>query len=260
MNGANAPFVWAMSWSEDIFSGDWPATVQSVAGTIVIALFVVTFLVQAFTIPSESMEQTLLIGDYLLVDKFCYGNTTGWNGLLPYRNIRRGDVIVFHYPINPAQDFVKRVVAVPGDRLRLINKRVFVNGEPLQEPYVQYISPMINRYRDNFPRTDSADADVEAKWWKEMPKLVEDHQLIIPEDHYFVLGDNRDDSKDSRYWGFVPRENIIGRPLVIYWSAGNLNNDLPGSPTVGDRLYHLAYAVTHFVQITRWERTFRMVR
>jgi signal peptidase I len=101
---------------------------------------------------------------------------------------------------------------------------------------------------------------VEAKWWKEMPKLVEDNQLIIPEGHYFVLGDNRDDSQDSRYWGFVPRENIIGRPLLIYWSSSSLDNDLPGSPTVGDRLYHLAYAVSHLYQITRWERTFRLVR
>jgi signal peptidase I len=249
-----------MSLSAKISSGDWPATVQSVAGTVVIAVYVVTFLLQAFTIPSESMEQTLLIGDYLLVDKFCYGGSTGWNRLMPYRNVRRGDVIVFHYPVNPAQDFVKRVVALPGDRLRLINKRVYVNGAPLQEPYVQYITALRNYYRDDFPRTDSADYGVDARWWKEMPKLVEDRQLIIPDGNYFVLGDNRDDSQDSRYWGFVPRENIIGRPLLIYWSSGSLGDDLSGSPTVGDRLFHLAYALTHVVQITRWERTFRFVR
>src|SRR5260370_5895962 len=114
-----------MSWSVKIVCGDWPAIIQSVAGTVVIAVFVVTFLVQAFTIPSESMEQTLLIGDYLLVDKFCYGGSAGWNRLLPYRKIRRGDVVVFHYPVHPAQDFVKRVGALPGDRLRLINKRAY---------------------------------------------------------------------------------------------------------------------------------------
>jgi signal peptidase I len=249
-----------MSWSEKISAGDWPGTIQSVAGTVVIAVFAVTFLVQAFTIPSESMEQTLLIGDYLLVDKFCYGGSTGWNILLPYRKVRRGDVIVFHYPVNPAQDFVKRVVALPGDRLRLINKRVYINGSPVEEPYVQYITTLRNYYRDDFPRTDAPDYGVDAKWWKEMPKLVEDHQLIVPEGHYFVLGDNRDDSQDSRYWGFVPRENIIGRPLFIYWSSRSANADLPPSPTVGDRLYHLAYAVTHLFQITRWERTFRRVR
>jgi signal peptidase I len=248
-----------MSWSEKFSVGDWPATVQSVAGTVVIAVFVVTFLVQAFTIPSESMEKTLLIGDYLLVDKFCYGGSTGWNRLLPYRNVRRGDIVVFHYPVNPAQDFVKRVVALPGDRLRLINKRVYVNGAPQQEFYVQYIEGVHNSYLDNFPQTVSPVFGVDAKWWKDMPKLVEDHQLIIPEGHYFVMGDNRDDSQDSRYWGFVPRENIIGRPLLIYWSSASLDNDLPGSPTVGDRLYHLAYAVSHLYQITRWERTFRLV-
>jgi len=249
-----------MSWSNKISADDWPATIQSVAGTVVIAVFAVTFLVQAFTIPSESMEQTLLVGDYLLVDKFCYGNPEGRGRLMPYRKIQRGDIIVFHYPINPAQDFVKRVVALPGDRLRLIDKRVYVNGVVQVEPYVQYNSKQHTFYLDDFPQTTSPILEVDARWWKEMPKLVENHQLIIPEGQYFVLGDNRDDSRDSRFWGFVPRENIIGRPLLIYWSSGGLNNDLPGSPTVRDRLYHLAYAVTHWFQITRWERTFRRVR
>src|SRR6202167_5146535 len=168
-----------MSCSEKMSAGDWPATVQSVAGTVVIAVFVVTFLLQAFTIPSESMERTLLTGDYLLVDKFCYGGSAGWNRLLPYRNIRRGDIIVFHYPLNPAQDFVKRVVALPGDRLRLIDKRVYVNGAPLREPYVQYISTLRDYYRDDFPQTDAPALGVDAKWWKEMRKLVEDRQLIV---------------------------------------------------------------------------------
>ena len=241
-------------------TGDWPATIQSVAGTVAIAVFVVTFIAQAFTIPSESMEQTLLIGDYLLVDKLCYGSGGIWSHVLPYRTIRRGDVVVFHYPVNPAQDFVKRVVGVPGDRVRLINKRVFVNGVAQDEAYVQFITKIRNPYRDDFPRTDSPDYGVDARWWQQMRKLVEDHQLIVPEGHYFVLGDNRDDSQDSRYWGFVPRENIIGRPLVIYWSSGNSYNDLPGSPTPGDRLYHFAYAVTHMFQTTRWGRAFKLVR
>src|SRR5271165_1703795 len=249
-----------MSWSEKISVRDWPATIQSVAATVVIAVFVVTFLVQAFTIPSESMESTLLIGDYLLVDKFSYGDGGVWNHLLPYHKIRRGDIVVFHYPVNPAQHFVKRVVGIPGDRVRLIDKRVFVNGSPLEEPYVQYIAQDHQPYRDDFPRTDVPGFGVTAQWWGQMRKLVDNRQLIVPDGHYFVLGDNRDDSQDSRYWGFVPRENIVGRPLVIYWSARNLNNDLPGSPTAGDRLYHLAYAVTHLFQITRWERTFRLVR
>ena len=222
-----------------------------------IAVFVVTFLVQAFTIPSESMEKTLLIGDYLLVDKFCYGGKVGWNRLLPYRSVRRGDVIVFHYPVNPAQDFVKRVVALPGDRLRLINKRVYVNGTLVQEPYVQYTS-LRNYYRDDFPRTDSPDYGVDAKWWKEMPKLVEDHQLIIPENHYFVLGDNRDDSQDSRYWGFVPRENILGRPLLVYWSFESPEND-ELKPAMSEQLSSIVHEMVHFFDKTRWGRTLHRV-
>lgn len=249
-----------MSWSENFSTSDWPATVQSVAGTIVIAIFVVTFLLQAFTIPSESMEKTLLIGDYLLVDKFCYGDSGFLDHVLPYRKVKRGDIVVFHYPVNPAQHFVKRVVGVPGDRVRLINKQVYVNGSLAQEPFVQHIYGSRDPYRDDFPRVDAPAFGVTARWWQQMRNLVEDKQLIVPENSYFVLGDNRDDSQDSRYWGFVPRENIIGRPLVIYWSATSLNNDLTKAPSAGDRLYHLAYAVTHVFQITRWERTLRLVR
>ena len=249
-----------MSWSEKILTGDWAATIQSIAGTIAIAVFVVTFLAQAFTIPSESMEQTLLIGDYLLVDKLCYGEAGILSRLLPYRKIKHGDVIVFHYPVNPAQDFVKRVVALPGDRIRIVNKQVLINGVLQQEGFAQFITKIRDPYRDDFPRTDSPPYGVDAKWWKEMRNLVEDHQLIVPEGNYFVMGDNRDDSQDSRYWGFVPRQNVIGRPLMIYWSTANPRNDLTGSPSMGDRLYHFAYAVSHVFETTRWARTFRLVR
>jgi signal peptidase I len=243
-----------MSWSETVSVGDWPAAVQSVAGAIVTAVFVVTFLLQAFTIPSGSMEHTLLVGDYLLVDKFCYGGNTGWNRLMPYRKIRRGDIVVFHYPVNPAQDFVKRVVAVPGDRLRLINKRVYINGAAVEEPYAQYITAMRNPYRDDFPRTESPDYAVDAKWWKEMPKLVEDHQLIIPESHYFVLGDNRDDSQDSRYWGFVPRENIIGTPVMIYMSI-DAPEEVWDPGHVGERFATYLSVFIHPREV-RWKRLF----
>ena len=236
---------------------DWLTSLQSLLATVVIAVFVITYIVQAFQIPSVSMENTLLIGDYLLVDKLCYGGSGSF--LVPYRPIRRGDIIVFHYPVNPSQHFVKRVIGVPGDRIRLVNKRVFVNGTPLPEPYVRYFKPERNFFRDDFPRLDVLDPGINADWWVQMPKLVEDGQLIVPEGHYFAMGDNRDDSSDSRYWGFVPRENIVGRPLLIYWSIRNLDNDLPIPASVGDRLYHFAYAVTHFFQITRWDRTFRVV-
>jgi signal peptidase I len=166
---------------------------------------------------------------------------------------------VFHYPVNPAQHFVKRVVGIPGDRIHLIRKRVFVNGQSLQEPYARYFKPEPNPFRDDFPRLDVLDPGINADWWVQMPKLVEDGQLIVPEGHYFAMGDNRDDSSDSRYWGFVPRANIIGRPLLIYWSISDPDDAMPPAPTLGDKLYHLAYAVTHFFQITRWGRTFRLV-
>ncbi len=239
-------------------SRDLISSAQSLMGTVVIAIFVITFIVQAFQIPSESMENTLLVGDYLLVNKLCYGGGHGLGDhLLPYQKIARGDIIVFHYPVDPTQHFVKRVIGVPGDRLRLINKKVWIDGTPIDEPYVRFLEPPNNMFRDNFPRTDIPAYGLEGKWWLEMRKLVEDGQLIVPEGHYFVLGDNRDDSQDSRYWGFVPRENIIGTPLVIYWSVRDWDKN--PSASVQGRLYHLAYAVTHIFQITRWNRTLRLV-
>jgi len=239
------------------FGSDLITSVQSLMGTVVIAIFVITFIVQAFQIPSESMRNTLLVGDYLLVNKLCYGGHGLGDHVMPYQKIARGDIIVFHYPVDPQQHFVKRVIGLPGDRLRMMNKKVFINGKPLDEPYVRFLEPPNNLFRDNFPRTDIPAYGLEGKWWLEMRKLVEDGQLIIPEGHYFVMGDNRDDSQDSRYWGFVPRENIIGRPLVIYWSVMDWDRNAPD--TLGGRLNHLAYAVTHIFQITRWNRTLRLV-
>jgi signal peptidase I len=236
---------------------DLISSLQSLMGTVVIAIFVITFIVQAFQIPSESMENTLLVGDYLLVNKLCYGGNGLGDHLMPYQKISRGDIIVFHYPVDPSQHFVKRVIGVPGDRLRMISKRVWINGKLLEEPYVRFIEPPNDAFRDNFPRTDIPAARLVGSWWLEMRKLVEDGQLIIPVGHYFVMGDNRDDSEDSRYWGFVPRENIIGRPLVIYWSVRDWDNN--PSPSVRGRLDHLIYAITHFFQITRWNRTLRLV-
>jgi len=233
--------------------------VKSLAGTVTIAIFVVTFILQAFQIPSESMENTLLIGDYLLVDKLQFGSDGFWGTLLPYRLVRRGDIIVFHYPVNPSEHFVKRVIGIPGDRVRLLDRRVYVNGIPLDEPYVHYFRPH-DSYRDEFPRLDLAVMPaVNGSWWKEMKKLVDNNQLIVPEGNYFVMGDNRDDSLDSRYWGFVPRENIVGRPLVIYWSMRNPDPP-PGQLTAGDKLYRFLYAMSHILQITRWNRTLRVVR
>lgn len=240
-------------------SADWIASCQSLLATVIIAVFVISFIVQAFQIPSESMENTLLIGDYLLVDKLRYGGSGFSDLFVPYRAVRRGDIIVFRYPVNPTQHFVKRVVGVPGDRVRLINRQVYINGTPLHEPYVRYTSRAHDVFRDEFPRLDLSAPGLEGDWFLEMKKMVEDGQLIVPEGHYFVLGDNRDESLDSRYWGFVPRENVIGRPLLIYWSVRDVSDDLPFASTAGDKLFHFAYAATHLFQLTRWDRTFRVV-
>jgi signal peptidase I len=232
-------------------------SLQSLMGTVVIAIFVITFIVQAFQIPSESMESTLLVGDYLLVNKLCYGGQGLGDHVMPYQKIERGDIIVFHYPVDPQQHFVKRVIGVPGDHLRMERKKVLINGKPLDEPYVRFMEPPNSLFRDNFPRLDIAAPRLSGDWWLEMKKMVVDGQLIIPEGHYFVMGDNRDDSEDSRYWGFVPRENIIGKPLVIYWSVQDWDRN--PSASITGRLYHVAYAITHIFQITRWNRTLRLV-
>ncbi len=238
----------------------WLSSVQSLAVTVVIAVFVITFQVQAFQIPSESMENTLLIGDYLLVDKVHYGHGGRWGEILPYAPIQRGDIVVFRYPVHPQQHFVKRVIGLPGDQVRMVEGRVLVNGVPLKENYVIHTRPDYDHFRDDFPNTDIPSANMKPRWWEEMRKLVRNGELVVPPDRFFVLGDNRDESEDSRYWGFVPRENIIGRPLLIYWLVRAPRPAAEVSSSRGDKLSAFLYGVTHLVQDTRWNRTFRIVR
>jgi len=234
-------------------------SLQSLAGTVVIAVFVITFIVQAFQIPSESMEKTLLIGDYLLVDKAHYGHSRLWSCLLPYRPIRHQDIIVFRYPVNPGQHFVKRVVAIPGDRVRLVDKHVYVNGVPQDDSYATFRPAWHDSFRDNFPDGGLYGDSSSAAWFAEARKLTEDGALIVPEDSYFVLGDNRDDSYDSRYWGFVPRENIVGRPLVIYWSVRRDNAALAHA-LPSDKLSSLTLNVTQWLNSLRVDRMLRIPR
>lgn len=195
---------------------------ESTLVTAILALFMISFVVQGFEIPSSSMENTLLIGDRLLANKvgFAGRNGDGW-GLLPYRSVRRGDVIIFKYPYPPHIHFVKRVVAVPGDRLKIVNRQVFINGEPLEETYKHHRDRSPARdFRSDFPPSFipySADPE-DRNWFDEFPQYVENGELVIPEGKYFAMGDNRDNSRDSRYWGLVSRENIVARPLVVYWS------------------------------------------
>jgi len=239
--------------------GSGMSSVQSLATTIVIAVFVITFIVQAFQIPSESMEKTLLIGDYLLVDKVHYGHSRLWGWLLPYHPIQRQDIIVFRYPVNPRQHFVKRVVALPGDRVRLINKHVYVNGVRQDDDYATFNWAQRDKFRDNFPDGGFYGDKISAKWFLQAQKLLEDNELIVPEGSFFVLGDNRDDSYDSRYWGFVPAENIVGRPLLIYFSMGRSSVEL-ASELPSDRLSSLAHNVTNLVESLRWRRMLRTVQ
>ncbi len=234
-------------------------SLQSLATTIVIAVFVITFVVQAFQIPSESMEKTLLVGDYLLVDKAHYADTGHWRWLLPYRRIKRQDIIVFRYPVNPQQHFVKRVVGVPGDHVRLINKHVYVNGVRQDDDYAAFNWEQHDKFRDNFPNGGFFTDKIASKWFMQAQKLVEDGQLIIPEGSYFVLGDNRDDSYDSRYWGLVPAENIVGRPLLIYWSMSQVPSNSSEEAASG-KLSTLAYSAIQSVKSLRWNRMFRIPR
>ena len=241
-----------------LFRWLWFTSVQSLATTVVIAVFVITFIVQAFQIPSESMENTLLIGDYLLVDKVHYASGGIWGHVLPYSDIKRFDIIVFRYPVHPAQHFVKRVIGIPGDHIRLVNKQVYVNGIPAREPYVVYHSPIPDAYRDDFPAPNFVSPNEEADWLKAMRDVVKKGELIVPADKYFVLGDNRDESLDSRYWGFVPRENIIGRPLVIYWSFRQ--DDGADASAADGKLSRLAGVFVRLYHDTRWNRTLRLIR
>ena len=229
------------------------SSLQSLASTIVIAIFVITFVVQAFQIPSESMEKTLLIGDYLLVDKAHYGHSRAWGWLLPYRPIQRQDIIVFRYPVNPQQHFVKRVIAVPGDHVRLVNKHVYVNGIAQPDGYATFNWAWHDQFRDDFPNGTLYGDRIAARWFLQMRRLTEDGELIVPQESYFVLGDNRDDSYDSRYWGFVPQENIVGRPLVIYWSMNRSDTAAAEGPSSG-KLSTLTMSAVQMLNSMRWRR------
>jgi len=168
----------------------------------ILALFVRTFDFQAFKIPSGSMEPNLLIGDHLLVNKMVFGPTGSSleRVVMPVRSVVRGDVLVFKYPEEPSRDFIKRVVGLPGETLELKGTQVYINGQPLSEPYALY-----QRLPDML-----LPGDVRRAYGP----------VTIPEGHYFMMGDNRDDSQDSRYWGFLPAGHIKGRALFIYWSFG----------------------------------------
>lgn len=223
--------------------------------TIILLLFGTTTLMQAFVIPTGSMEDTLLIGDHLIVDKLAYApGGSLMQHLLPYEPVHRGDIIVFRYPIDIKQTFVKRAIGVPGDHIRLRNKQLYLNGKEVLEPYKFNKTEYIDSYRDNFPSTPNTLV------YKPALDMLEHNvvngEVVIPPGRYFAMGDNRDLSLDSRYWGFVPRENIIGKPLVIYWSYDAPTEQLQ-SPLIG--MDHAKDLALNFFSKTRWRRTFRLI-
>jgi signal peptidase I len=216
---------------------------ESIVIAVILALFVRTWVVQAFKIPTGSMENNLLIGDHLLVNKFVFGPPAGpiEKAVLPMEEVRRGDVVVFKYPDEPERDFIKRVIGLPGDTLELRKKKVYINGQPIEEPYVHFLEPASEGQ-------EVTSFDVREQYGP----------VRIPEGQYFVMGDNRDNSQDSRYWGFLPRQYIKGKALMIYWSydSGPAEYVEDG---LGARIKQVFSVVAHFFTRTRWERLLKQI-
>jgi signal peptidase I len=235
-------------------------TLRSFLSVIVIALFVLTFIVQPFRIPSESMERTLLVGDFLLVNKMAESPSGNWwFWTLPRGEVRRGDIVVFHFPALPSEHLVKRVIGIPGDHIRLVDGVVYLNGHAQQEPYAIYRGSYPDSFRDQFPTGAYTDPGVDARWWLWVRHDLQNGELVVPANSYFVLGDNRNNSRDSRYWGFVPRANIVGRPLVIYFSIRGIS-PLDPTPLPGDRLSRGNSLLSALLDFARWDRMFQIVR
>lgn len=205
--------------------------VKGLLEVIVIASFIVTFLLQPFRIPTGSMEPTLMVGDFLLVNKQTFGPSGPLDKLfLPPTKVERGDLVVFHFPPDPNRDLVKRVVALPGDRIHLHDGRVVLNDTLLREPYAYYSPAFLESFRDDFPSLRMTDPNVDPRWWAELRRIAHNGEVTVPDGHYFVMGDNRNNSEDSRYWGFVPRNAIIGRPLVVYFTTSVPERSMEAGP------------------------------
>jgi signal peptidase I len=235
---------------------------ESLLVTVLLALFATTFVLQAFKIPSPSMESTLLVGDHLLVNKFIFGGRGAWyEKILPYRPLERGDIIVFKYPYQDHTHYVKRVIGLPGDHLKLSDQRLFVNGRLLNEPYVVH-DPAVgyDPLNYNFPPKGIQlySSPVIPEWAHEIKNYVQGDEIVVPRGKYFAMGDNRDHSSDSRYWGFVDRDAIMGRPFLIYWSVEASSADYNPS-TFWQRLAGVFDTLLHLPSRTRWSRMLHTV-
>ena len=234
----------------------FPEFLAGIVGVLISAIFIITFVVQTFVIPSGSMENTLLVGDHLFVDRLTPMKGGGILGaMMPYHEIKFGEIIVFVHPKDPGMYVVKRVIGVPGDRIHLKDGVVYRNGQPLTEPYLLRAGSG-DQYRENFPLGDPDGASPE--WPMQMRAYLRDGDVVVPPDSYFGMGDHRDVSLDSRYWGFIPRENIVGRPLLIYWSFDATSEQYERKQPA-ERVADLLHMLVHFFDKTRWNRMFHLV-
>jgi signal peptidase I len=231
--------------------------VASICGVLVFGIFILTFVFQNMVIPSGSMLNTLLIGDHVVVDRITLAPAARWAPFEYHRNVRHGDIVVFYKPGEPEMFLVKRVIGIPGDRIHLRNGVVYRNGKPQVEPYAGKVTDLnYQPYVDDFPAVPSTGVPgVTATWAAELPTHIQGENIVVPPDEYLCMGDNRQNSLDGRYWGFLPRANIIGRPVFVYWSfiTSEGEND---KTTLGDKMAWFGHVAVHFFSLTRWSRTF----
>ena len=246
--------------------------VASICSVLVVGLFILYFLAQNYVIPSGSMENTLLVGDHLVVDRITFSPPAKWMPLVHYREPRRGDIVVFIKPVaEPELDadgkpqyfvLVKRLIGVPGDHIHLHDGIVILNGVAQPQPYAQpTTADNFQEFLDEFPSVPPypQPGGATESWAVDFPNHVVDGDLVVPPGMYFMMGDNRHDSLDSRFWGFVPRQNIVGRPLFNYWSF-DTPDSVYNQTGIGSRLAWMGHVAMHFFTETRWSRTFHRTR
>ena len=237
----------------------------SICGVLAVGLFVLTFVFQNFAIPSSSMVRALLVGDHVLVDRISLAPPARWALFVHYRDVQHGDIIVFYKPtLEPNGEhlfLVKRVMGLPGDHIHLRAGIVYRNGVALDEPYAgKPTDADYEPYRDDFPSVPpQASTNVTAEWSEALPGFIQGQDLVVPPGMYFAMGDNRTVSLDSRYWGFVPRSNIVGRPLFVYWSFETPDSE-QDKTAMSERIAWILHETIHFCDGTRWRRTLHRVQ
>ena len=242
-------------------------SVSSICAVLACGLFLMGFIFQNFVIPSGSMEKTLLIGDHVFVDRMTFAPPTKWAPFVHYRDIRRGDIIVFMKPNPESPDLVlvKRTIGIPGDKIHLRHGIVYLNGVAQNEPNVNHEQAELDGYdpaRDDFPTYGAPPSILTTEsWTQELPSHVVDGDLIVPPGFVFAMGDNRTESADGRFWGFVPRQNILGRPLFNYWSFETTEGAMDAQQaSMGARIGSVFTTMLHIFDKTRWSRTLHLIK